>query len=307
MSEQAKAPRISLEQWRALIAVVEAGGYAAAAARLNKSQSAVSYAVQKLEAVLGVKAFEIQGRKAVLTPTGQMLHRRARALTEEAAALEAAAASLAAGWEPQLRLAVDAIFPTWLLLDALLEFGREQPAMRIELFESVLGGTEDALTQRQADLVIGAIVPPGFAGEPLMRLRFVAVAAPAHPLHALARPLTYQDLRRHRQLVIRDSGLRRVRDAGWLGAERRWTVSYKATSIRAARLGLGFAWYPVDMIREELDSGALRPLDLREGGERYVELYLIFPDPDYAGRGARRLAEILRRAAALSSARTAAC
>ncbi len=78
--------------------------------------------------------------------------------------------------------------------------------MRIELFESVLGGTEDALTQRQADLVIGAIVPPGFAGEPLMRLRFVAVAAPAHPLHALTRPLTYQDLRRHRQLVIRDSG-----------------------------------------------------------------------------------------------------
>lgn len=290
--------RISLEQWRALIAVVDAGGYAQAAARLHKSQSAVTYAVKKLERLLGVDAFEIQGRKAILTATGQVLYRRARALLDEAAALEAAAATLAGGWEPQLRLAADIVFPTWLLLEVLVRFAGERPAMRIELLETVLGGTEDALAQRQADLVIGPIVPPGFVGDPLMRLRFVAVAAPSHPLHALGRELTYQDLRQHRQLVIRDSGLQRKRDSGWLGAEQRWTVSYKATSIRAACLGLGFAWYAEDMIREELATGALKPLPLREGGARYVELYLIFPDPDYAGPGARRLAEILRTACA---------
>ena len=294
MKTSQSAARITLEQWRTLIAVVEAGGYAAAATRLHKSQSAVTYAVQKLEAALGLKAFEIQGRKAVLTPTGQLLYRRARALTDEALALEAAAATLAAGWEPELRLAVDVVFPTWLLLEALRVFATERPAMRIELYETVLGGTEDALTQRQVDLAIGSIVPPGFVGDPLISLRFVAVAAPGHPLHALGRPITHQDLRAHRQMVIRDSGLRRHRESGWLGAERRWTVSHKATAIRAVQLGLGFAWYPDEMIREELASGALKPLPLREGGERRVELYLIVPDPDYAGPGARRLAEILR-------------
>ncbi len=286
--------RITLEQWRSFIAVVEASGYAAAAERVHKSQSAITYSVQKLETLLGVKAFEIKGRKAQLTPTGTLLYRRARALTEEALALEAAAATIAAGWEPELRLAVDAVFPTWLLLDALLEFAAERPEMRIELYETVLGGTEDALTQRQADLAIGSIVPPGFVGEPLTWLRFIAVAAPTHPLHALGRPVTFRDLRAHRQLVIRDSGLGRRRDAGWLGTERRWTVSYKATSIRAARLGLGFAWYPQEMIRDELASGALEPLPMREGGERRVELYLIHSDPDCAGPGARRFAEILR-------------
>ncbi len=290
--------RITLDQWSSLIAVVEAGGYTQAAKRLHKSQSAVTYAVQKLEALLGVKAFEIRGRKAALTATGQLLYRRARALAEEAAALESAAGTLAQGWEPELRLAVDIVFPTWLLLDACVKFAAERPAMRIELLETVLGGAEDALLQHQADLVIGPIVPPGFLGDPLIRLRFVAVAAPEHPLHALGRSLTLQDLRRHRQLVIRDSGLQRKRDAGWLGAEQRWTVSNKATSIRAARLGLGFAWYAEDMIREELASGALRPLPLREGAERYAELYLMFPDRDYAGPGATRLAEILRSAVA---------
>lgn len=59
------APRITLEQWRALVAVVDAGGYAQAAERLHKSASSVIYAVQKIEALLDVKAFEIHGRKAV--------------------------------------------------------------------------------------------------------------------------------------------------------------------------------------------------------------------------------------------------
>lgn len=293
-----RSPRITLEQWRALLAVVDAGGYAQAAETLHKSQSAVTYAVQKLESLLGVKAFEVKGRKAVLTATGQLLYRRARTLTEEAAALESAAAQLAGGWEAELTLAVDVIFPTWLLLEAFAIFAAERPETRIELLETVLGGTEEALLQRRADLVVAPTVPQGFVGDPLMRLRFIAVAAPDHALHRLERSLSYQDLRRHRQLVIRDSGLRRKRNEGWLGAEQRWTVTHKATSIRAACMGLGFAWYPEDMIRDELASGALKPLPLRAGSERYADLYLILPDPDYAGPGARRLAEILRKAVA---------
>ena len=180
MSDQ---PRISFEQWRCLLAVVDSGGYAQAAAALHKSQSAVTYGVQKLETLLGVKAFEIQGRKAHLTPSGSVLYRRAKALLDEASALEGAAGQLAAGWEPELRLAVEIVFPTWLLLDCFAQFGAEQPQIRIELYESVLGGTEEALLQRRVDLAIGSRIPPGFAGDPLMRIRFVAMAHPQHPLH----------------------------------------------------------------------------------------------------------------------------
>src|SRR3546814_7297595 len=64
-------PKISLEQWRALTAVVEVGGYAQAAEALNKTQSTITYAVQKIESLLGLKIFEIQGRKAQLTREGE--------------------------------------------------------------------------------------------------------------------------------------------------------------------------------------------------------------------------------------------
>jgi DNA-binding transcriptional LysR family regulator len=286
-------PRISLEQWRSLLAVVDAGGYAQAAEALHKSQSAVTYAVQKMEALLGVKIFEVVGRKAQLTPTGEVLYRRAKALLDEAGALEGAAGTLAAGWEAELRLSVEIIFPTWLLLQCFARFAEERPEMRIELYESVLSGTEEALLQRKVDLAICSQIPPGFIGDQLARLRFIALAHPDHPLHRLGRELTLQDLRKHRHLIIRDTGSQR-RAGSWLGAEQSWTVSQKATSIHAAVMGLGFAWFPEETVRGELERGELKPLPLREGGERWAELYLVFADRDYAGPGARRLAEIIR-------------
>ncbi|MBS0387117.1 MAG: LysR family transcriptional regulator [Proteobacteria bacterium] len=286
-------PRISLEQWRALLAVVDAGGYAQAAAALHKSQSSVTYAVQKLESLLGVKAFKVVGRKARLTPGGEVLYRRAKSLLEEAGALEGAAASLAAGWESELRIAAEIIFPTWLLLHCCALFGQERPQMRIELYETVLGGTDEALQQRRVDLAICSQIPPGFSGDALMRLRFIPVAHPSHPLHQLGRELTLQDLRRHRHVIIRDSGSQR-RSGSWLGAEQSWTVSQKATSIHAVSIGAGFAWYPDDTIRGELERGELKQLPMREGKERSAELYLVYADRDYAGPGALRLAQLLR-------------
>jgi DNA-binding transcriptional LysR family regulator len=286
-------PRVSLEQWRAFTVVVDAGGYAQAAKVLHKSQSAVTYAVQKLESQLGVKAFEIQGRKAVLTATGQLLYRRAQALLEEAGGLERSARTLSAGWEAEIRLAVEIIFPTWLLLDCFARFGTESPHTRIELIESVLGGTTEALISRQAELAISAQIPQGFAGDPLMRVRFVPAAHPGHPLHQLGRPVTLRDLAAYRHLVVRESGTKRhTRTA--IEVEQRWTVSHLATSIEAAVRGYGFAWFPEERIRGELAAGALQVLPLRDGTERYSELYLVFADPDTAGPGSLRLAGIIR-------------
>lgn len=290
----AETPHISLEQWRALMSVVEAGGYAQAAEVLHKSQSSVTYAVQKLESLLGVKAFEIQGRKATLTPTGQLLYRRARALVEEAVQLERAAKKLSAGWEAEIRLAVEILFPSWLLFRCLDRFNAESPHTRIEVFETVLGGNAEALQERQVDLAITPHIPTGFNGESIMRLRFVAAAHPNHPLHRLGRALTLQDLKAHRHLVVRDSGSRRTPQTTTIDVEQRWTVSNMSTSILAAREGYGFAWYPEEKIREELAAGTLKPLKLRDGAERWIDIYLIFADRDSAGPGTVRLAEIVR-------------
>lgn len=286
--------RISLEQWRALLAVVDAGGYAQAAELMHKSQSSISYAIHKMEDLLGLKVFEVRGRKAELTPTGQMLVRRARLLLQEAVELETAAKRLSDGWEAEVKLAVDQLYPVDILFQVLESFSSEAPLTRIDLLETVLGGGDEALLGGEVDLALLPVVPPGFLGEPVYSMRFVAVAQAEHPLHHLGRALDIQDLRQHRQLVVRDSGSRRSKDAGWLGAEQRWTVSHVDTSIRSVCAGLGFAWLPEHRIRAQLDSGELKPLPLREGGQRQQWLHLIFRDRDYAGLAVKRLAQLFR-------------
>jgi DNA-binding transcriptional LysR family regulator len=296
-------PHITLEQWRALIAVVEAGGYAQAAQSLNKSQSAVTYSVQKIEEMLGVAVFEIQGRKAQLTPTGKMLYRRALSLVEEAGLLERAAKTLSAGWEAELTIAVEILFPTWLLFECLGKFAQESPNTRIEVLESVISGTAEALLQRRADIAIAPTLPPGFLGEPLMPMPIVAVAHPDHPLHHLGRPVTARDLRRHRHLVVRDSGSLRTTQVMSVEVEQRWTVSHMSSSIQAAAAGYGFAWLPEYRIQNELAAGHLKILPMKEGGRREIQLFLVLADPDFAGPGARRLVEILRASVSRECAR----
>jgi DNA-binding transcriptional LysR family regulator len=288
------APTISLDQWRALIAVVDAGGYAQAAEALHKSQSAVTYAVQKIESQLELKAFEIQGRKAILTPTGQMLYRRALALVDEASDLEHAAHTLSAGWEAEIHLAAEVLFPARRILDCLARFGEESPRTRVELIESVLGGTPEALLKGLADLAITPQIPPGFLGELLTHSRVIAVAHRDHPLNRLGREVTHRDLRAHRHIVVRDTGAKRDRKAVSVEVDQRWTVSDIASSIQAVSMGYGFAWLPAEHISEELAAGLLTPLPLREGGERSVALYLVLADPDFAGPGVRRLATLIR-------------
>jgi DNA-binding transcriptional LysR family regulator len=292
--DRTSAPRISLEQWRCLAAVVEAGGYAQAAARLHKSQSSVTYAVQKLERMLKVRAFEIQGRKAVLTGVGQMLYRRARTLLDDAGEMERAARKASAGWEAEIGLAVEVLFPTWMMFDCLSRFGTESPQTRIEWLETVIGGTAEALQNGVADLGITARVPAGFSAEPLMMVNFVPVANPKHPLHQLDREITVRDLRKYRHLVVRDSSAQRDKKSESLEVEQRWTVTNLSTSIGAVSRGHGFAWLPQDKIRTELADGSLKILPLRGGRVRTVQLYLLFADRDAAGPGTLRLAEIVR-------------
>jgi DNA-binding transcriptional LysR family regulator len=287
------SPHITLEQWRSLIEVVDAGGYAQAAEKLCKSQSAVSYAVQKIESLLDIKAFEVQGRKAILTPTGHMLYRRALALVNEAKDLERAAHKLSAGWEAVITIAAEILFPSEWLLTCLDRFGQESPGTRIELIESVLGGTSDALLSGNVDLAISPQLPSGFLGNVLMRIRLLVVAHSDHPLHHYGRELSYRDLRAHRHVVIRDSGSKRDQRAVSVEVDQRWIVSQVATSIQAVGMGYGFAWLPEESIREELSAGILKPLPLKTGHTREVPLYLILANPDFAGPGVSRLAEIL--------------
>ena len=287
-------PRISLDQWRSLNAVVETGGYAQAAVVLNRSQSSVSYHIARLQNLLGIEVFRIVGRKAQLTEHGEVLYRRCRQLLRDVEQLEQLAHTLEQGWETEINLVVDAAFPPALLMQALKRFEPESKGTRVQLNEVVLSGAEDALIEGNADLVIGTRAPPGFLGDHLITIDFIAVSHPDHALQKLNRPVTADDLEKHLQVIIRDSGYLRKMDFGWLQANHQWSVSSIDTAVTAISNGLGFGWLPRHIINGLITSKKLQVLPLREGQQYRASLQMIFGDSEHAGPATRTLAGIIK-------------
>lgn len=287
-----KIPKITLEQWAAFKAVVDEGSYAKAAETLNKSQSAISYATARLNAMLPVPALILEGRKAVLSSAGEALYRYASNLLEQAYATEQAAKYLASGWESSITMVTDALTPMPTVLCALQAFSVRSPLTRIKILETSLSGTDEAVLSNDCELALMVRVPPGFMGTPLFQVKMIAVAARNHPLAQLQQ-VSEAELKTHRQIVVRDSGLRREQNAGWLGSEQRWTVSHFATSVETVEAGLGFAFVPEHRIKESLQSGRLVRLALPHGGERHISLSLVVTRSGHAGPATQALAEVI--------------
>ncbi len=301
-----KTPKVSLEQWATFKAVVDAGSFAMAAEQLNKSQSSISYAIARLNEQLPQPVLQLEGRRAVLTEEGKALYRRASQLLQHAEETEEFARMLGEGVESEVTLALDVLLDVRAIIPALDKFSTHYPFTRIRILETSLSGTEEALLEKKADIVIGGKVPVGFSGTPVRQAQMIAVAHPDHPLFTrtvtprsdaeadtTTEGISDWELKSWRQIVLRDTGQRREQDAGWLGSEQRWTVSHFASSIKILRSGLAFAFLPEDWLEEDLREGRLRKLPLAVGTERVIQLYLMLSSKEGAGPATRKLATML--------------
>lgn len=286
--------KTTLEQWRMFKAVVDSGGFNQAAHVVHKSQSSIHHAVNKLEEALGVKLFEIQGRKTLLTEAGQLMLRRGQYLLDEVTRIEAVAESLSTGVESELRLAVDGAFPQYIVYSALEKISSLYPQIRIDIVDTVLSGTNELIQQGKADIGLSPLLMSSGLNEEICLIEFIAVAHHAHPLHQIERPLSYEDLKSYRQIIIRDSATQNKSSVGWQGAEQRWTVSHLRASLDLIEHNLGYAWLPHPAVKTLLDDGKLVPLKLTEGARRSASFYLNYQDKDQIGPAAREFMGELR-------------
>jgi DNA-binding transcriptional LysR family regulator len=93
---------LSSDQVLTFLAVLDQGGFSGAAKVLHRTQSSVTYAIQKLESDLGIVLFDRSVRRLTLTPQGRALHPIARRLAREVETMQRAAEGLAAAWNRRL-------------------------------------------------------------------------------------------------------------------------------------------------------------------------------------------------------------
>ncbi|MDT3280798.1 LysR family transcriptional regulator [Shewanella scandinavica] len=284
----------TLEQWRILQAVVDFGGYAQAAEKLNKSQSSLNHAVAKLQHQLGIELLEVKGRKAYLTQQGEVLLRRSRHVTQAVNELEQLASNLEQGWEPTLTIAREIIYPMESLVCALNAFLPHSRGTRIIMLDSVITGTQELILQGKVDIAICAGVPPkGYLSEPLCEQELYLVCHPSHPLADLGTIEDDKLLAQYLQLVIKDTGVQSNIDIGWLKAEQRWTVSNFHEAKVILNQGIGFCWIPSFLVQEELASGKLVRLHLDGSQKRRIMLSLVIPNRDQQGPASKLLASLI--------------
>jgi DNA-binding transcriptional LysR family regulator len=197
-------PGVELRHLVALQAVVSAGTFNGAAARLGYTQSAVSAQIRALERMIGVRVLDRSrgAREVGLTKEGAIVLRYA---TEIVARFEAAAGHLGAGETPpagQLRVGSFRSASLALAAPALARLAARHPELQGSLVELA---DEAALLELLADggLELAftiAPVPAGFASAVLRREGYVAVLAPSDPL-AERSELRARDLAARRILV----------------------------------------------------------------------------------------------------------
>ncbi|MCB9598335.1 MAG: LysR family transcriptional regulator [Sandaracinaceae bacterium] len=268
----------TLDQMTVFLAVVEHGGFSAAARELGRVQSAVSHSVASLEVTLSTTLFDRASRPPALTDAGRRLAAEARLVLAQARELRHVAGAIREGLEPGLTLVVDPIYPAGALVEACRAFHAEFASVSLRLQTDLLGEARRLVREGDAELgvcILGDAHDRALTALPAGRVQLVPVCAPTHPLANEPAPQRADRLQHHTQLVLteRAGG---SEDRGVL-APRTWRVTDLALKVRLLVAGVGWGSAPVDAVADLLERGELVRLRPEPwlGGRHDVALHTI--------------------------------
>jgi len=283
---------LSLDQLRILVTIADAGSFSAAGRQLRRAQSAISQSVATLEAAQGVQLFDRSSHRPRLTETGRVLVDQARLVLSSAARFEAVATGARGGVEPELALAIDPLVPTTPLIESLRALHQAYPHLAVSFSTEGLGGALRRL--RSGDVALAfclllPVVPEDVVASPLLRVALTPVVSAEHPLAALGRPATRDDLERHIQLVLSDPVDREANNYG-LASATRWRFVDLGRRLDFLLAGFGWCRMPEHLIADHLAAGDLVRLELAEDARDPADALTIYAarmadhEPGPAGR-----------------------
>jgi DNA-binding transcriptional LysR family regulator len=280
---------VTLEQARALEALARHGTFVRAAQALHKRHTAVLYALRTLEDQTGLALLDRRGYRTRLTTAGERVLVHARKLLAAERELADACAELKTGWEPDLRLVFDGIFPVEPILQAAMAIATAGASTRVDVSAEFLGGVEAAFIENDAHLMI-SVLPPVAAELRVVRLapiRARLVAHREHPLAKAPRDLEPEDLAAHVLLLVRGSDPRlQLSTSGVVPP-----IAVRLNDFHAKKVGIlakmGYGWMPEHLVSSELERGVLVPLRWKRESVHVFEPRLYYRAGAPFGRAAR--------------------
>ncbi|MGW3950692.1 LysR substrate-binding domain-containing protein [Streptomyces sp. NPDC004752] len=256
----------SLSQLRAFAAVAEHLHFRDAATAIGMSQPALSGAVSTLEETLGVTLLERTTRKVLLSPAGERLAVRAKAVLAEVGALLEEAEAVRAPFTGALRLGVIPTVAPYLLPTVLRMVHDRYPDLDLRVYEEQTASLTDGLATGRLDLLLLAVPLgiPGITELPLFDEDFVLVMPPDHRLGG-REGIPREALKELNLLLLdeghclRDQALDICREAGRADAPVATTAAGLSTLVQLVAGGLGCTLLPRTAVKvETARTGRLR-------------------------------------------------
>ncbi|MCK0198172.1 LysR family transcriptional regulator [Ancylobacter sp. 6x-1] len=229
---------ISLKQIRYFVAAAETGRISQAAVELNVSQSAVTAAIQQLEAMVGTRLLERTTSGVAVTLEGGRFLLQGRQIL---AAVEDAVRGVRGSAEPitgTVRVGTTYTVAGYFLPRHLVRFKASFPGVTLELFEAPRDVVERALVDRALDVAVILVSNlqdgDNLASETLLRSSRRLWTAPDHPL-IRAESVTLADVATYPYVMLTVDEARHTALRYWSLAGTEPHEIFRTSSVEAVR------------------------------------------------------------------------
>ncbi len=174
---------MDLTQLETFLAIVQEKGFSRAAARLHRTQPAVSQSIRRLEDELGERLFERGSREGSLTTAGEVLRPYAERLLRLRGEALGAIGELRALERGRLAVAANE-YTSHLLLPALAAYQQSCPGIEVVIQRSLASRIPEEVLDRSVELGILTFVPEQdeLLATPVYEDDVALVVYPSHPL-----------------------------------------------------------------------------------------------------------------------------
>src|SRR5262245_5515324 len=257
-----------MDRHEAFRAVAEEGSFSRAAARVHRTQSAVSQAVRALEDETGERLFLRDARAVRLTHAGELLLAHVRTALDALDAGLARLSGLQELREGTLALSASDTTAMYTLPEVLRAFRERYPGVELQLSNDPSPQAARKVLLARADLAL-VTLPLRHARldvTPLAAREDVVICARSHALAASSRA-RLRDLADYRWLLLdRAAHTRRFLDAQFRRAGVRPRIAMETASLevikRMVELDLGISVAPRVAVQEELRAGRLHAVEV---------------------------------------------
>ncbi|NRA66473.1 MAG: LysR family transcriptional regulator [Pseudobacteriovorax sp.] len=247
---------MTLDQLKVLAAIVDTGSFRAAADKLNRAQSAVSYAIKTIEEEFDLLVFDRANYRPELTREGRTLYQRSKPLIEQADQLANLCRFMATGAELELRLALNFIAPISPLTKVLEVFSNKFPMTNLNLAVTNMREPLERLKSDEADIAISDIEEWDETLETCFwrRVTLVPVCSPSYS----AAMLDAKDLSGFTQIVVSTTpNPEEGQSTGIVSGCKQWVVTTFAAKTELLTAGLGWGFLPSHHLDNHLNGNQL--------------------------------------------------